>query len=82
MTHICRLSLVSNLDKAYQQLENTVPHDSEQIFGDDLPQRIQGIKNNKQLFEKEKKHIVQTTTKKSPQRFPQNSRDHHYHKRY
>ena len=54
LIHQRRFPLVSSLDKTYQQRAKNVPPGSEQIFGDDLPKRILGIKNNKQLFEKEK----------------------------
>lgn len=54
MTHQRSLALVSNLNKIFQQLAKTVPPGSEQqIFGDDLRKRIEGIGNNKQFFERE-----------------------------
>ena len=43
-------------------MTKNVTHCSEQIFGGDLPKRIQGIKNNKKLFKKEKKILFKPKT--------------------
>ena len=69
-----RFALVSNLDKTYQQLAKNVHPRSEQIFGVDLPKRIQGIKKNKQMFEKEKTYY---SYQKNFKRFPQNPENHY-----
>ena len=69
MTHQRSFALVSNLNKIYQQLAKTVPHGSEQqIFGDDLRKRVEGIGNNKQFFERENAYY---SNKKVFKRFPQ-----------
>ena len=78
LIHQRRFPLVSSLDKTYQQRTKNVPPGSEQIFGDDLPKRILGIKNNKQLFEKEKTYY---SNQKNFKRFPQNP-GNHYQKGY
>ena len=59
-------------------MTKNVTHCSEQIFGGDLPKRIQGIKNNKKLFKKEKKNYL---NQKHFKRFPQ-SPGNHYQKGY
>ena len=69
MTQERSLALVSNLNKIFQQLAKTVPPGSEQqIFGDDLRKRIEGIGNNKQFFERENAYY---SNKKNSKRFPQ-----------
>ena len=69
MTQERSLALVSNLNKIFQQLAKTVPPGSEQqIFGDDLRKRIEGIGNNKQFFERENAYY---SNKKELKRFPQ-----------
>ena len=78
LTHQQRFALVNNLDKTYQQLAKNVPPGLERVFGDDLTKRIQGIKNNKQLFEKEK---IYHSNQKSFKIFPQNP-GNHYQKGY
>ena len=54
LTHQQKFALASNLDETYQLLAKNKPHRSEQIFGNDLPKRIHGIKNNEQLFRPKK----------------------------
>ena len=54
LTHQQKFALASNLDETYQLLAKNKPHGSEQIFGNDLPKRIHGIKNNEQLFRPKK----------------------------
>ena len=78
LTDQSKFALVSNLEKTYQQLTKNVPPGSEQIFGGDLPERIQSIKNNKQLFEKEKTYY---SNQKNVRKFPQNP-GHNYQKGY
>lgn len=62
ITHQKHFSFVSNLHKTHQQLAKIVPTGSEQIFRDDLLKRIQNIKSNKHLFEKESHFIFPIQT--------------------
>ena len=54
ITHQRRFSLVSSLGKTYQKLVKNVSSALEKSISDDLPERLQNMRNSKQSFQLEK----------------------------
>ena len=54
ITHQRRFSLVSSLGKTYQKLVKNVSSALEKSISDDLPEKLQNMRNSKQSFQLEK----------------------------